>query len=135
MIANALYRLQELSIRTLYAEVKQRAQAAGDLLPGTPVTRVKRDGTGYGYWYRSYYPMPKKRSEEIVGSAGDHASYQAMQDRIAYSTWTAKQVSVLSKLGYQVADKGVASVLVALHNRRVLEAGLVVVGTLAYLTW
>ena len=48
---------------------------------------------------------------------------------------TAKQVSALSKLGYQVADKGVAAVLVELHNRRIFEAGLVVVGTLAYMSW
>ncbi len=115
--------------------MKQRAQAAGDLLPGTPGTLVKRDGTGYGYWYRSYYPLPKKRSEQIVGSVNDQAAYQAMSDRIEFSIWTARQVSALAKLGYQVADKGVASVLVELHNRKVLEAGLVVVGTLAYMTW
>jgi hypothetical protein len=51
------------------------------------------------------------------------------------SEWTAKQVLALSKLGYQVADKGVASVLVELHNRRIFEAGLVVAGTLAYMSW
>ena len=130
-----LYQLHELSIRTLYTEVKQRAQAAGDLLPGTPGTLVKREGTGYGYWYRSYYPLPKKRSEDLVGSVNDRAAYQAMLDRIEYSSWTAKQVTALSKLRFQVADKGVASVLVELHNRAVLEAGLVVVGTLAYMAW
>jgi len=130
-----LYRLQELSIRTLYAEVKQRSQSAGDLLPGTPGTLVKRQGTGYGYWYRSYYPLPKKRSEDLVGSVNDRAAYQVMLDRIEYSSWTAKQVTALSKLRFQVADKGVASVLVELHNRAVLEAGLVVVGTLAYMSW
>ncbi len=55
-----LYQFHELSIRTLYAEVKQRAQAAGELLPGTPGTLVKRQGTGYEYWYRSYYDAPQK---------------------------------------------------------------------------
>jgi hypothetical protein len=135
LAASTLYRLHELSIRTLYVEVKQRAEVAGELLRGTPGTLVKREGTGYGYWYRSYYPLPKTRSEEIVGSASDQAAYQAMHDRIAFSIWTAKQVSALSKLGYQVADKGVASVLVELHNRKVFDAGLVVVGTLAYMTW
>ena len=130
-----LYQFHELSIRTLYAEVKQRAQAAGELLPGTPGTLVKRRGTGYEYWYRSYYPLPKKRSEDFVGSLNDQAAYQTMLDRIEYSTWTAKQVSALSKLRFQVADKGVASVLVELHNRGVLQAGLIVVGTLAYMAW
>lgn len=130
-----LYRLHELTIRTLYAELKERASATGDLLPGTPGTLVKRRGTGREYWYRSYYPVPKKRSEDIVGAADDKAAYEQMKDRIAFSEWMSKQVSALSKLGYQVADKGVASVLVTLHNRQMFKAGLVVVGTLAYMSW
>jgi hypothetical protein len=130
-----LYRLHELTIRTLSAEVKERAHAAGELLRGTPGTLVKRTGTGHDYWYRSYYPVPKKRSEEFVGAVSNQAAYEAMQDRIAHSDWSTKQVSALSKLGYQVADKGVAGVLVELHNRKVFEAGLVVVGTLAYMSW
>jgi hypothetical protein len=132
---HALYRLHELTIRTLYSEVKERANAAGNLLPGTPGTLVKRAGTGHEYWYRSYYPVPKKRSEEFVGPARNEAAYEAMQQRIAFSDWTTRQVSALSKLGYQVADKGVAGVLVELHNRKIFEAGLVVVGTLAYMSW
>lgn len=133
--ANPLYRLHELAIRTLYSEVRERANAAGDLLRGTPGTLVKRAGTGHEYWYRSYYPLPKKRSEDFVGPVSNEAAYGAMQSRIAHSDWTAKQVSALSKLGFQVADKGVASVLVELHNRKIFEAGLVVVGTLAYMSW
>jgi hypothetical protein len=129
-----LYRLHELSIRTLYAEVKERATGAGELLPGTPGTLVRR-GITHGYWYRSYYPIPNKRSEELVGSVDDPAAYHAMRDRIAYSEWTTNQVSALSKLGYQVADKKVASVLVELHNRQMFKAGLLVVGTLAYMSW
>ncbi len=92
-------------------------------------------GTGHAYWYRSYYPLPKKRSEEFVGPVNNAAAYQAMRSRIEYSDWTAKQVSALRTLGYQVADKGVASVLVELHNRKIFEAGLIVVGTLAYMSW
>src|SRR6266568_2403306 len=88
--ASSLYRLHELAIRTLYSEVKERANGAGDLLPGTPGTLVKRAGTGHEYWYRSYYPLPKKRSEEFVGPASNEAAYEAMQGRIAYSEWTAK---------------------------------------------
>jgi hypothetical protein len=133
--AAPLYRMHELSIRTLYAELKERANHTGDLLPGTPGTLIQRDGTGHEYWYRSYYPVPQKRSEDIVGAAGDKAAYGEMKDRIAFSAWMSDQVSALSKLGYQVADKGVASVLVALHNRKMFRAGLLVVGTLAYMSW
>jgi hypothetical protein len=135
LASHPLYRLHELTIRTLYSEVKQRANVAGDLLPGTPGTLVKRAGTGHEYWYRSYYPLPKKRSEDFVGPVSNEAAYEAMRSRIEHSDWTAKQVSALSKLGYQVADKGVASVLVELHNRKIFNAGLVAVGTLAYMSW
>jgi hypothetical protein len=37
-----LYRPLELTVRTIYSDLKQRAGAAGDLLPGTPGTLVKR---------------------------------------------------------------------------------------------
>jgi hypothetical protein len=130
-----VYCLHATALRTLYAEVKERANATGDLLPGTPGTLVKRAGTGHEYWYRSYYPVPKKRSEQFVGTASNSAAYEAMQRRIAGSEWTTKQVAALSKLGYQVADKSVASVLVELHNRKAFETGLVVVGSLAYMAW
>jgi hypothetical protein len=52
LMAFPLYRPQELSFRTQYAEVKERIRAAGRLLPGTPGRLVLRTGTGYGYWYR-----------------------------------------------------------------------------------
>ena len=130
-----LYSLHGISSRSLYADVVQRANAGGELLPGTPGTLVKRAGTGHEYWYRSYSPAPRKRSEQFVGRTNDSAAYDAMQNRIADSAWTAKQVAALSKLGYQVADKSIAGVLVELHNRRIFQAGMVVVGSLAYMSW
>jgi hypothetical protein len=130
-----LYRLQELPYRTQYAELKERAAAAGTLLLGTPGTLYKRTGTGHEYWYRIYYPVPNKQAEEFVGQANDEAAYKLMSDRMAYTEWMSEQVTNLRKLGYQVADKGVASVLVELHNRKLFQAGLIVVGTLAYMSW
>jgi hypothetical protein len=135
LLSKPLYSLHEMAIRTLYSEVKARANAGGELLPGTPGSLVKRAGTGHEYWYRSYYPVPRKRSEQFVGTASNSAAYEAMQRRIANSEWITKQVAALSKFGYQVADKTVASVLVELRNQGVFEAGLVVVGTLAYMSW
>ncbi len=130
-----LYRLHETAIRALYAELKARANCTAELLPGTPGTLVKRAGTGHEYWYRSYYPAPRKRSEHFVGTVSNAAAYQAMQSRIAVSELTTKQVAALAKFGYQVADKVIASVLVELRNRKMFDAGLVVVGALAYSSW
>ncbi len=135
-MSEPLYRLHELTVRTIYSDLKQRAGAAGALLPGTPGTLVKRaTAQGHEYWYRSYYPVPKKRLEVVVGRADDTEAYDAMQQRISHAAWAAKQVASLSKLAFQVADKEVAAVLVELHNRGVFEAGLIVVGTLAYRSW
>jgi hypothetical protein len=130
-----LYDLHEPAIRALYTEVKERALATGELLPGTPGTLVKRAGTGHEYWYRSFYPIPKKRSEQFVGPVSNALAYESMQGRIANSDWTTKQVAALSKLGYQVSDKVVASVLLEIHNRKLFAAGLTLVGTLAYMAW
>jgi hypothetical protein len=130
-----LYRTQELAFRTQYAELKERTRAAGKLLVGTPGTLTKRSGTGYDYWYRVYYPVPNTQAEELVGSADDEPAYRTMRERIEFSIWVSKQVGNLRHLQFQVADKKVASVLVELHNREIFQAGLVVVGTLAYMSW
>jgi hypothetical protein len=135
LLAKPLYRLNEVGIRAIYTQVKDRTITNADLLSGSPGTLVKRAGTGQEYWYRSYSPAPRKRSEQFVGTVSNAAAHEAMRARIANSEWTAKQVAALSKLGYQVADKTVASVLVELHNRKVLQAGLVAVGELAYMSW
>jgi hypothetical protein len=129
------YREHELAFRTQYAELKERTLAAGTLLPGTPGSLVLRSGTGYGYWYRVYYPVPGKAAEDLVGKDGDDATLTAMRDRMAFSRWAATQVSALRKLGFQVADKATARVLVELHNRQAFEAGLVLTGTLAWMAW
>jgi hypothetical protein len=136
MTNQPLYRQHEPAIRNLYAEVRQRVDGIGQLLPGTPGTVVKRTtGPGHEYWYRSYYPAPKKRVEVLIGRADDLPALDEMQDRIGNSAWIAKQVSTLSKLGFQVADKSVAAVLVEIHNRALFDAGLMVVGTMAYMSW
>lgn len=129
------YREHELAFRTQYAELKERSLAAGDLLPGTPGSLAKRKGTGYAYWYRVYNSAPGKVREQLVCKDGDNAALGAMRDRMAFHEWMAQQVTDLRKLGFQVADKPVARVLVELHNRHAFSAGMVLVGTLAYMAW
>lgn len=129
------YREHELAFRTQYAELKERTFVAGDLLPGTPGSLALRSGTGYGYWYRVFYPAPGKPVEELVCKEGDAAALETMRERMDFSEWAARQVSALRKLGFQVADKATARVLVELHNRQAFEAGLVLTGTLACMAW
>jgi hypothetical protein len=130
-----LFRDHELAFRTQYAEVKERVRAQGPILPGTAGTLVLRKGTGYGYWYRVYYPVPGKQAEDIVCAESDVQSLAAMEHEIAFAAWVARQVGALRKLGFQVADKSTARVLVELHNRQAFESGIVLVGTLAWSAW
>jgi hypothetical protein len=135
MASTPLYRTHELAFRTLYAELKERVRAAGELLPGTPGSLALRAGTGHAYWYRVFNSVPGKTSETLVGPESDAAALAAMRERIAFSEWVAAQVPRLRKLGFQVADKQVARVLVELHNRGAFAAGLTLVGTLGYMAW
>lgn len=130
-----LFRAQELAFRTQYAELKERSLQAHPLLPGTPGTLYLREKQGRAYWYRVYYSTPGQQAETLVGREDDADARALMAERIAFAQWAAAQVSSLRKLGFQVADKAVARVLVELCNRGAFEAGLVLVGTLAYMAW
>jgi len=134
-MANRLYREHELAFRTQYAELKERTLVAGKLLPGTPGSLALRSGSGRAYWYRVFYTLPRKAWEEIVGKESDEETLNTMRERMAFAEWAAKQVSSLRKLGFQVADKATARVLVELHNRQTFDAGLILVGTLGYMAW
>jgi hypothetical protein len=130
-----LFRRHQPAFQTQYAEVRERARAAGRLLPGTPGSLALRAGTGHSYWYRVYYFPPGKQREDLVCKDGDEVALRTMRERIEFSDWMAQQVPTLRKLGFQVADKLTARVLVELHNTGALQAGLVLVGTLAYMAW
>lgn len=134
-VASLRFRQHELAFRTQYAELKERTLGAGLLLPGSPGTLAMRSGTGFAYWYRVYYSVPRKQSETLVCKEGDGAALEEMKARMEFSGWASDQVSALRKLGFQVADKAVARVLVELHNQGAFEAGLVLVGTLGYMAW
>jgi hypothetical protein len=130
-----LYRPQELAYCTQYAELKERSRGQGALLPGTPGALIPRDGTGYRYWYRRYYAVPGQVAEDFVCKDGDDDRLQDMKSRMAFADWAMRQVRSLRLLGYQVADKDTARVLIELHNTDLFTAGLTLVGTLAYMAW
>lgn len=130
-----LYRMHELAFRTQYGELKERTRAVDELLPGTPGSLALRTGSGRGYWYRVFYTVPRKVTETLVAKEGDDAALEDMRERIRFAEWAADQVSALRKLGFQVADKLTARVLVELHNRGAFAGGLVLVGTLGYMAW
>ena len=131
-----LYREQGLGYRTQHAELEERSLQAGPLLPGSPGSLVERSASGRAYWYRVYSPVPGGRPvEEYVCRAADHDALEAMRDRIEFARWCEREISLLRKLGYHAADRKTSRVLVELHNHGVFDAGLVLVGTLAFMAW
>ena len=130
-----LYRPHELAFRTQYAELKERARSTATLLPGTPGTLVQRSGTGRHYWYRVYQSAAGAQVEDLVCKDDDQATLLEARASLEFAQWMSVQVRNLRKLDFQVADKGVAGVLVELHNRGLFAAGLGVVGTLCYMAW
>lgn len=135
MPAQPLYVRHELAFRTQYAELAERSRNEGRLLPGTPGNLSLRTGTGHRYWYRRYYAVAGRQTEDLVCKDGDVPALEAMRARIEFAAWAERQVRALRQLGFQVADKDVGRVLVELFNHRLLDAGLVLVGTLAYMGW
>lgn len=135
--ASPLYASFEGPVSTMYAELVERARAESQLLPGTPGSLSLRERPGSGsYWYRRYYPLPRlPQVEDYVCAQEEQAAHDAMSKRIESAAWSQEQVRMLRTLGMQVADKDAALVLVEMHNRRLFAAGLVLVGTLAYMAW
>ena len=88
MAASALLREHELAFRTQYAELKERILAAGPLLPGTTGTLALRKGSGYPHWYRVFYSVPGKQSEELVCKEGDAEALQSMRERMRFSEFS-----------------------------------------------
>lgn len=135
--ATPLYASFEGPVSTMYAELVERARTEGQLLPGTPGSLALRDRPGSGsYWYRRYYRLPRlPQVEDFVCTQEDLAAHDAMSKRIESAAWSQEQVRMLRALGMQVADKDAALVLVEMHNRGLFAAGLVLVGTLAFMAW
>jgi hypothetical protein len=135
--ASPLYASFEGPVSTLYAELVERARSQDQLLLGTPGSLALRERSGSGsYWYRRYYRLPRlPQVEDFVCTQQDRAAMDAMSERIELAAWCQEQVRTLRTLGMQVADKDAALVLVEMHNRRLLAAGLVLVGTLACMAW
>lgn len=130
-----MYRPLALNFRTQYAEVRERARASTPLLPGTPGTLTMRSGTGYRYWYRRYKATAQREIEDLVCKDGDEQSLAGMRLRIESALWMQQQVKALRLLGFQIASKDASRVLVELHNEGLFDAGLALVGTLAFMAW
>ena len=135
--ARPLYVPFEGPVGTMYSELVERARTERQLLPGTPGSLALRERPGFGsYWYRRHYDSAgTPQVEDFVCKQDDLETCEAMRRRIEAAEWIQAQVRNLRHLGLQVADKDVGRVLVEMHNRGLFSAGLVMVGTLSFMSW
>ncbi|HRO59960.1 MAG TPA: hypothetical protein PK177_12480 [Burkholderiaceae bacterium] len=77
----ALIRHHDLAFRTQYVELKERVQASGLLLPGTPGSLAfgHSNRSGAGILYRVFYPVPKKVSEDYICGADDETALHPIE--------------------------------------------------------
>ena len=134
MSPHTLYRPQELAFRTQYAELKERAGSAGSLLYGTPGTLVKREGTGYAYWYRVYYPVPGRQAQQLVGRDGDVETLESVERQIEWNGPPPRSAIFESSSSRSPTRASPAS-----WSNFTTEAscaqGVTLVGTLCYMAW
>ena len=77
-----MYRRQEQAFATQYAEVRERALNAGELLAGSPGSLKLRQVTGgANHWY----PVAGKATEKWVSKEDDGAAPEAMRQPPAAS--------------------------------------------------
>jgi hypothetical protein len=127
----ALARRHDAAAQTKYQEVKQLAYAQARVLSGTPGTLKQRTKAGNRYWVREYIRADGKKTDEHVGSVNT-TSVDGITREIDLARQLASGSASLRLFGYQRIDRKPAAVLEVLFNRRLMEGGLVIVGSHAY---
>lgn len=127
----ALWRRHDAAARAKYQEVKQLAYSQSRVLPGTPGTLKQRTKAGHQYWVREYIRVDGKKTDEHIGAASTTAA-DGIRREIDLARQLASGSASLRLFGYQRIDRKPAAVLEVLFNRRLTEAGLVIVGSHAY---
>ena len=127
----ALWRRHDAAARAKYQDVKQMAHAQARVLHGTPGTLKQRTKAGNRYWVREYIRVDGKKTDEHIGPAATTA-VDGIRREIELAKQLASGSGGLRLFGYQRIDRKPAAVLEVLFNRRLIEAGLVIVGSHAY---
>lgn len=134
MAARPLYTLHPAPLTVLFGDLENQAAALQQVLLGTPGSLLQRsNAAGFLYYVRQFYDATgKKRDQYLAGPVGDPAADQVaadMQVRMAEARATAKDIALLAREGYQLADARTLATLASLHNVGLFRAGAVLVGS------
>ena len=104
------------------------------MLAGTPGTLKQRRRRDTEYWVREYIRVDGRKDDEHIGTLGaiDAKHLAALRTELELARALAAGSSRLRVLGYRRIERKPASVLAALFNRGLFEAGLVLIGSHAF---
>lgn len=125
----------EPAFLTLFQEVQLAAFEQTTLLRGSPGSVITRRKAGKGYYYRQFYDLAGKKTDEYIGPVGTEAgemAKEAMVGRIEIANRLIRNIRSLAREGFVCLDAMSGATLAALHNRRIFDAGAHLVGTHAY---
>lgn len=134
MPGRALFRRHDAASQTRYQELKQLARSQRRVLTGTPGTLKRRTQSGKRYWVREHIRVDGRKVDEYLGPEAslDPAQVEALSGEIELAKALAAGSAQLRLLGYQRIERKPAAVLEVFYNRRLIEAGLTLVGSHAY---
>lgn len=134
MASRPLYTLHSTPLTVLFGDLENQAAAQQEVLIGTPGSLLQRsNAAGFLYYVRQYYDATgKKRDQYLAGPVGDPAADRVAADlleRMTEARATAKDVALLAREGFQLADARTFATLATLHNKGLFRAGAVLVGS------
>ena len=133
-MAGRLFRRHDAAAQAKYQETKQLALSQARILAGTPGSLKQRTQSGNQYWVRSFTTADGRSTDEYVGPVAsvDRARVERLRRDIELAGALASGSAALRLFGYQRIDRKPAAVLQILFNRRLIRAGLTLVGSHAY---
>lgn len=107
------------------------------MLPGTPGSLLERKNAGgFMYYAHQYYDSNGKKLEKyLAGPVGDTAAEEKasqLREKIASINAILKNLRLLGREGFKVADNKTFAITGALCNHGLFDAGALLVGSQAY---
>lgn len=133
----ALYEPHAPALSALYGDLENFARRQETALPGTPGSVLERtNASGFRFYAHQYYDANGRKVEKyLAGPVGDPAAddrAKALNQRIAELNTAIKNLRLLGREGFKLADAKTFATLASLHNHALFEAGAVLVGSHAY---
>src|SRR5688572_4229873 len=133
----ALYEPHASALSALFGDLENFARRQETALPGTPGSVLERtNASGFRFYAHQYYDANGRKVEKyLAGPVGDPAAddrAKELSERIAELNAAIKNVRLLGREGFKLADAKTFATLASLHNHALFEAGAVLVGSHAY---